>query len=674
MLSIIICGCLISMIGFGIRSTLGLFVTPISLSGGPDAQALSLTFALQNLIWGFCQPLAGAAADKFGTTRTMIIGAVLYAAGPLIMAYSTSAEIYYLAGGLLMGTGIAFASFSLVLAAFARLLPKEMTPLAFGLGTAAGSAGQLVFAPAGYYSISTYGWQSTFLLFSAAMLFVIPLSFFISTSKKKVCFSRAGCTGRNKGRTAGVCAVMYVLTRQAILALYPILVIVFHFSWLFPSSLQGTIELAQAEADILTYRENTGYLFRLIGYAPDGKIHYIPQAIISAPEAVSGGKNRRIYAGSRLIAERASLRPQDGTLVLLPGTGVPVYNLTYEQRYFSGSHLFYYLKARATYYIPDTATFFRAMVLGDRTHRTADNTAREKSLGIYHLYAVSGQHTGLIMLFLFLGFRMLLIPLASFTGLAADGWIYRRIIVTSLIMTGLYAYLISYPVTVMRAWLMLLIWLIASARFGYYPWYVLLLHTAGWMLTASPLYIADYGFILSFLSVAAVFLSAGIFAKCDRRFVSPLRYHLKRYILQTVMISVAVTLLALPIFAALSGSFSLLIPLNNIIHIAYFSFIVLPAGFLALIAGLLFYGSSPNITEGLFFELFSFTVRIWQHMIDLNMYISEPFTFPLYFPEFPGALVLYYAVLSLPCIFFIRRWHKNHFPLACSASHPSSDN
>ena len=72
---IILCGCLISLIGFGPRSTFGFFLTPMSAANGWGRDVFALAFALQNLLWGIGQPFAGAVADRFGMVRVLSVGA-----------------------------------------------------------------------------------------------------------------------------------------------------------------------------------------------------------------------------------------------------------------------------------------------------------------------------------------------------------------------------------------------------------------------------------------------------------------------------------------------------------------------------------------------------------------------------------------------------------------------
>jgi MFS family permease len=87
---IIVCGCLIALLGFGPRSSFGFFLTPMSQANGWGRDVFALAFALQNLLWGIGQPFAGAIADRFGMVRVLCVGALLYAAGLALMAYTTS--------------------------------------------------------------------------------------------------------------------------------------------------------------------------------------------------------------------------------------------------------------------------------------------------------------------------------------------------------------------------------------------------------------------------------------------------------------------------------------------------------------------------------------------------------------------------------------------------------
>ncbi len=175
-LVIIICGCAIALLSFGPRSTLGFFIQPMSREFSWGRDVFGLALAVQNLLWGLGQPLAGAIADRFGILRVMFVGALLYAAGLLMMRYATTPLSLELGAGVLIGFGLSGCSFNLVLSAFSKLLPPERRGLALGAGTAAGSFGQFLFAPTGVALLGTIGWQGTLTVFAALMLLILPLS------------------------------------------------------------------------------------------------------------------------------------------------------------------------------------------------------------------------------------------------------------------------------------------------------------------------------------------------------------------------------------------------------------------------------------------------------------------------------------------------------------------
>jgi MFS family permease len=180
---IILCGCLIALIGFGPRSAFGLFLTPMSSANDWGRDVFALAFALQNLLWGIGQPFAGAIADRFGMVRVMSVGALLYAAGLALMAYTTSPVALQVTAGALIGFGLSGCSFNLVIAAFGKLLPERYRMLAIGAGTAAGSFGQFLFAPFGVALIDNVGWQNALLVFAGLLLFILPMALALATPR-----------------------------------------------------------------------------------------------------------------------------------------------------------------------------------------------------------------------------------------------------------------------------------------------------------------------------------------------------------------------------------------------------------------------------------------------------------------------------------------------------------
>lgn len=178
---IILCGCLIGLLSFGPRSVVGMFLMPVSTENGWTRDVLSLTIAIQNLMWGVGQPFAGAIADRFGTLRVFWVGAVMYGLGLACMALPLPPLLMHVLSGSLVGLGLAGVSFNLVLACFAKLLPESRRASAMGFGTAASSFGQFVFAPLTPFLMDLVGWKLALLVFSCVPLVIIPLSFALAT-------------------------------------------------------------------------------------------------------------------------------------------------------------------------------------------------------------------------------------------------------------------------------------------------------------------------------------------------------------------------------------------------------------------------------------------------------------------------------------------------------------
>jgi MFS family permease len=171
---IIAAGCCIAMLTFGPRSAMGLFQLPMITDRGWDRSTFGLAMAIQNLFWGLGQPFFGAIADRFGTWKVLALAAMFYSSGLYIMSIADTPALLYISGGVLVGLGIAAASFGVVLSAFARNVSPDQRSFAFGLGTAAGSAGMFLFAPLSQSFIANFGWLQTLFIF-AAMMLVIPL-------------------------------------------------------------------------------------------------------------------------------------------------------------------------------------------------------------------------------------------------------------------------------------------------------------------------------------------------------------------------------------------------------------------------------------------------------------------------------------------------------------------
>ena len=168
--------CAIAVVGFGARSIFGLFLEPMSAARGWGRETFALALAIQNLAWGASLPVAGALSDRFGPSRVLAAGAVVYALGIRAMAHTESPAVLQLTAGILVGVGVAFTAFTIALAAMAKVVGPERRSLALGLGTAAGSFGQVVFSPLGQALIAAHGWEAALVSLSATVIVIAPLA------------------------------------------------------------------------------------------------------------------------------------------------------------------------------------------------------------------------------------------------------------------------------------------------------------------------------------------------------------------------------------------------------------------------------------------------------------------------------------------------------------------
>lgn len=175
-LMIMICGGLVLWLSIGTRQSFGLFLTPMTTDLGWGREIFALAIAIQNIVWGLSQPIAGGLADRFGAGKTIVGGGLLYAAGVYLMASSTTPTLFYLSGGLVIGLGLSGTSFAVVMGAVGRAVSEEKRSMALGIVGAAGSLGQFVMVPVGQAFIANYGWAVAFTFLGMLSLLMLPLA------------------------------------------------------------------------------------------------------------------------------------------------------------------------------------------------------------------------------------------------------------------------------------------------------------------------------------------------------------------------------------------------------------------------------------------------------------------------------------------------------------------
>ena len=173
---VLVCGCIIMCISFGIRAGFGLFLQPMSLEYGWGREVFSFSIALQNLMWGVLGALAGGFADRYGPGRVIAGGAICYILGLVGLAYIATPWLMHLNAGLLLGGALGGTSFGIILAVIGRTVAPERRSLYMGVATAAGSFGQFLLLPVTQALISAFDWHTALLVLAGIAALIIPLT------------------------------------------------------------------------------------------------------------------------------------------------------------------------------------------------------------------------------------------------------------------------------------------------------------------------------------------------------------------------------------------------------------------------------------------------------------------------------------------------------------------
>jgi MFS family permease len=178
--SVLLASGVVLTLAMGVRHGFGFWMQPISQANGWTRETYSLALALQNLMWGVFGPFAGMAADRFGTMRIVLAGALSYMAGLAWMAVVTQPTLFIVGSGVFIGLGLACTGFGAVSGIIGRVAPVERRSWAFGVSGAASSFGQFLMMPVEQFLISSLGWQQAFYLLAGAIIVaMVPMSFYL---------------------------------------------------------------------------------------------------------------------------------------------------------------------------------------------------------------------------------------------------------------------------------------------------------------------------------------------------------------------------------------------------------------------------------------------------------------------------------------------------------------
>src|SRR5882724_13064553 len=125
-LPILIGASLMLTLSMGLRQSLGIFLQPLTHDIGISVSDFTLAIAVQNLAWGFLQPLAGAFTVRYGFRTIMMVGALLYIAGLVLMASAQGFLSVMLGAGVMIGVSLACTAAAIAMSVAARAVPATV--------------------------------------------------------------------------------------------------------------------------------------------------------------------------------------------------------------------------------------------------------------------------------------------------------------------------------------------------------------------------------------------------------------------------------------------------------------------------------------------------------------------------------------------------------------------
>ncbi len=169
---VLIVGCIIITVSFAVRASFGVFQIPIATELGWLRSDFSLAIAIQNLAWGIGQPIFAAIAEKIGDRKAIVLGALTYAAGMVLTAWSVTPFEHQMYAWM-VGFGVAGTGFGVVLAVVGRASSDKNRSMSLAIVTAAGSFGQVIGAPTAEWMLTFLSWQQVFIVFAFAVLTLV---------------------------------------------------------------------------------------------------------------------------------------------------------------------------------------------------------------------------------------------------------------------------------------------------------------------------------------------------------------------------------------------------------------------------------------------------------------------------------------------------------------------
>lgn len=193
-------------ISMGLRQSLGIFLQPLTKDIAISVSSFTLAIAVQNLAWGFLQPVAGALTVRWGYRPIMLFGAALYIIGLALMAAAQGFLAIMIGAGVLIGASMACTGPAIAMAVAARSVSTAVRSTVLGIVSAAGSLGALMAAPIGQILNEGYGWRIGIAGFVIMSLIMLPMAWMAGKTDKEPTPTTANEIGDTSAKAAAITA------------------------------------------------------------------------------------------------------------------------------------------------------------------------------------------------------------------------------------------------------------------------------------------------------------------------------------------------------------------------------------------------------------------------------------------------------------------------------------
>ena len=250
-------------LALGLRQAQPLFIGPLNSQTGIGYATISFAFGVAQLIWGVVQPVAGAAADRWGPRSVMITGVLLLAAANAATPFSGNAVVLTLLIGVAAAAGAGAVGPAMLISAANRWIPEAKHSLTSGIITAGGSFGQFTLIPLSQLLIGVTGWQPAMVILGAVGLAAVPLLMVFTPS------ASARPVAAN-GSTLGVALRGAVRDPSFLLLNLGFFTCGFHVAFI-ATHLPGMIALCELPASVSAWSLSVIGLFNIMGSLWIGK-------------------------------------------------------------------------------------------------------------------------------------------------------------------------------------------------------------------------------------------------------------------------------------------------------------------------------------------------------------------------------------------------------------------